>query len=101
MQKHERGRGFGVCGRALVAAGMLVSTLLGGVTPVATPVASADTCTGVTLQVPRIGPVCADHWMRDEAAIIGQRPLNQVVVPGSHDSGAYLPDCVGFGSGGC
>jgi hypothetical protein len=30
-----------------------------------------------------------NHWMADLAATIGQRPLKQVVIPGSHDTGTY------------
>ncbi len=28
-------------------------------------------------------------WMRDSAPVIGQRPLRQVVIPGSHDAATY------------
>jgi len=30
-----------------------------------------------------------DHWMADQKDIIGQRPLRQVVIPGSHDAATY------------
>ena len=30
-----------------------------------------------------------DHWMADQKDIIGQRPLRQVVIPGSHDPATY------------
>jgi hypothetical protein len=30
-----------------------------------------------------------DHWMADQKDIIGQRPLRQVVIPGSHDAASY------------
>lgn len=31
-----------------------------------------------------------ENWMSDLAAVIGQRPLRQVVIPGSHDAATYL-----------
>jgi hypothetical protein len=35
-----------------------------------------------------------DHWMADQKDIIGQRPLRQVVIPGSHDAATYEdPSC--------
>ncbi len=30
-----------------------------------------------------------ENWMRDLAPVIGQRPLRQVVIPGSHDAATY------------
>src|SRR6266568_2741072 len=42
-----------------------------------TPVAYAD-----STPVP-------DHWMADLAGRIAQRPLTQIVLPGSHDTGTY------------
>jgi hypothetical protein len=33
--------------------------------------------------------VSPDRWMADLSPIIGQRPLKQVVIPGSHDAGTY------------
>src|SRR5262249_13870564 len=44
-----------------------------------------------------------DHWMADQKDIIGQRPLRQVVIPGSHDAATYDdPSCPYdiFGDGG-
>jgi hypothetical protein len=32
---------------------------------------------------------CNDHWLENQASVIAQRPLNQVVIPGSHDSTQY------------
>jgi hypothetical protein len=43
-----------------------------------------------------------DHWMADQKDIIGQRPLRQLVIPGSHDAATYDdPSCPhGIGTGG-
>jgi hypothetical protein len=30
-----------------------------------------------------------DHWMADLGETVGQRPLRQIVIPGSHDAGTY------------
>ena len=30
-----------------------------------------------------------EHWMADQADVFGQRPLRQVVIPGSHDAATY------------
>ncbi len=30
-----------------------------------------------------------DHWIADLSDTIGQRPLRQVIIPGSHDTGTY------------
>ncbi|HEV8637511.1 MAG TPA: phosphatidylinositol-specific phospholipase C domain-containing protein [Chloroflexota bacterium] len=35
------------------------------------------------------GVGCNHRWMSDNADQIGQRPLSQVVLPGSHDAGTY------------
>jgi len=32
---------------------------------------------------------CHDSWMGDMASFIAQRPISQVVIPGSHDSGTF------------
>ena len=57
-------------------------------------------CTGVapTIARPPAQPAAAvpveDHWMADQKDIIGQRPLRQVVMPGSHDAATYDdPSC--------
>ncbi|HEY3057531.1 MAG TPA: hypothetical protein VGL99_01005, partial [Chloroflexota bacterium] len=51
------------------------------------PATSAAACAAIA------GSITADctydkhpHWMADNANVIGQRPLSQVVLPGSHDS---------------
>jgi hypothetical protein len=31
------------------------------------------------------------HWMQDLAHIIGDVPLNQLPIPGSHDSWSWMP----------
>jgi hypothetical protein len=52
-------------------------------------------CTGEEppLARPQAQPAAAvpveDHWMADQKDIIGQRPLRQVVIPGSHDAASY------------
>ena len=52
-------------------------------------------CTGEEppLARPQAHPAAAvpveDHWMADQKDIIGQRPLRQVVIPGSHDAATY------------
>jgi hypothetical protein len=52
-------------------------------------------CTGAEppLARPKARPAAAvpleDHWMADQKDIIGQRPLRQVVIPGSHDAATY------------
>jgi hypothetical protein len=52
-------------------------------------------CTGAEppLARPHPKPAAAvpvqDHWMGDQKDIIGQRPLRQVVIPGSHDAASY------------
>ena len=65
-------------------------------------------CTGAMppLARPHAQPAAAvpveDHWMADQKDIIGQIPLRQVVIPGSHDAATYDdPSCPhGIGSGG-
>ena len=46
-----------------------------------------------------------DHWMADQKDIIGQRPLRQVVIPGSHDAATYddssCPYGIGYGGHQC
>ncbi|MGE3600312.1 MAG: hypothetical protein AB7N70_32695, partial [Dehalococcoidia bacterium] len=34
-------------------------------------------------------PAANDHWMADLSDTIGQRPLWQVITPGSHDAGTF------------
>jgi hypothetical protein len=52
-------------------------------------------CTGEEppIRRPQAHPAAAvpveDHWMADQADVIGQRPLRQVVLPGSHDAATY------------
>jgi hypothetical protein len=52
-------------------------------------------CTGEQppLARPEARPAPADtsyeHWMADNAQALGQRPLRQVVIPGSHDAATY------------
>ena len=63
----------------LVAVAACMLGLLPGTRPHAQPVA--------------VVPV-EDHWMADQKDIIGQRPLRQVVIPGSHDAATYDdPSC--------
>jgi len=40
-----------------------------------------------------------DHWMADQKDIIGQRPLRQVVIPGSHDAATYDDSSCPYGLG--
>ncbi len=66
-------------------------------------------CTGAAppLARPQAHPAAAvpveDHWMADQKDLIGQRPLRQVVIPGSHDAATYEdPSCpVAFGTHEC
>jgi hypothetical protein len=50
-------------------------------------------CTGEPLPLDQPPPVVTgashDHWMADLGETIGQRPLRQVVIPGSHDAATY------------
>jgi hypothetical protein len=53
-----------------------------------------DVSTALDRGVPRAPAVAAaqqtyDHWMADLSEAIGQRPLRQVVIPGSHDAATY------------
>jgi hypothetical protein len=65
-------------------------------------------CTGEEppIRRPQAHPAAAvpveDHWMADQKDIIGQRPLRQVVIPGSHDAATSDdPSCpYGIGNGG-
>jgi hypothetical protein len=52
---------------------------------------AAPVCTNSSSAVtlPSGAQVCTDRWMADMASTIGQRPLSQLVIPGSHDSGTY------------
>jgi hypothetical protein len=34
-------------------------------------------------------PAKHENWIRDRNAIIGDRPLTKIVIPGSHDAGSY------------
>ena len=52
-------------------------------------------CTGEQLPIARpqarqaASVSVEDHWMADQADVLGQRPLRQVVLPGSHDAATY------------
>ncbi len=35
------------------------------------------------------GVECHDHWMADLAPVIGNRPLDRIIIPASHDSASY------------
>ncbi len=63
-------------------------------------------CTGEQppLGGPQVAPTPAttsyEHWMADMASVIGQRPLRQVVIPGSHDAATYEnADCTDWWTG--
>ena len=55
-------------------------------------------CTGEAQPIARPQPRPAaavpveDHWMANQKDTIGQRPLRQVVIPGSHDAATYEYD---------
>src|SRR5439155_9303416 len=79
---HRSSRLFAV--RILAAAACLLT--VAGSAGVATPTASADAaaCPHLPANV-----ACHENWMADMASYIGQRPISQVILPGSHDSGTY------------
>ena len=58
-------------------------------------ITSWSACTGEEppIRRPQAQPAAAvpveDHWMADQKDSIGQRPLRQVVIPGSHDAATY------------
>ena len=58
-------------------------------------ITSWSACTGEEppIRRPQAQPAAAvpveDHWMADQWDSIGQRPLRQVVIPGSHDAATY------------
>jgi hypothetical protein len=56
-----------------------------GAAPTA-PAQAADPCTPLA----SFNVACHSDWMNDMASTIAQRPLTQLVLPGSHDAGTYV-----------
>ncbi|MGH7986799.1 MAG: hypothetical protein ACREQX_11020, partial [Candidatus Binataceae bacterium] len=75
---------------SLIAAGFC-SALLAGCGSDSSSAHSASTRTSSPPKLGAPGPVSYENWMRDLAPVIGQRPLRQVVIPGSHDAATYGP----------
>ncbi|MGH8014382.1 MAG: hypothetical protein ACREQ4_17980 [Candidatus Binataceae bacterium] len=59
--------------------------------PTSTPTASATATPTSTATRAPVSGASHENWMSDLAPVIGQRPLRQVVIPGSHDAATYGP----------
>ena len=84
--------------RMLAAVGALLILVALGLLPPTSFTASAAPAGQSELAAQAAASVCTEGfyacWMGNDAYWIGQRPLNQVIMPHSHDSGTY-----GFGAG--
>lgn len=81
----------------LAAVGALIILVALGLLPATTFTASAAPAGQSDVATQSAANVCSDGfyacWMGNNGYWLGQRPLNQVIMPGSHDTGTY-----GFGS---
>ncbi|MGH9829933.1 MAG: hypothetical protein ACREDR_42520, partial [Blastocatellia bacterium] len=68
---------------ASIAAGLCFAT------PTSAPSATAIP-TSTAIRAPLSG-ASHENWMSDLAPVIGQRPLRQVIMPGSHDAATFGP----------
>src|SRR4051794_25743388 len=79
--------------RRLIPVVALLLLLVCGLLPSGAFAASAAPAVQVSGDSQATAGVCSERpyacWMADNAAVIGQRPLNQVIMPFSHDTGTY------------